>query len=192
MESFKELSWFNKPTVLEQSEHTLKVKTGLKTDFWRGTFYNFWRDNGHFLYRPVEGDFTAEVAVKADFETLYDQAGLMLGLSESSWLKCRIEFTGGETHLCVVATNDNSDWSQMSVIAENGEIRIRLTRHAEAIRVQYFDTQLNDWRSVRLAFLPSTSKIDLGVMCCSPEREEFQVTFENFTVSEPISRDLHG
>ena len=48
------------------------------TDFWRKTHYGFIRDNGHFGYVAVQGDFSAEVKVMGGYRDLYDQAGLML------------------------------------------------------------------------------------------------------------------
>jgi len=185
-------AWLNPPPWCESSEDGLSVRTGHGTDFWRGTFYGFWRDSGHFFHTTCSGDFTAEVTITGRFETLYDQAGLMVRLSESCWVKAGIEYTDGAMHLSVVATNDNSDWSQMPVRADGGAIRIRLTRHGEAIRVQYVDQNDGRWKAARLAFIPKTESIQIGMMCCSPERGGFEVTFTDFNITDPISRDLHA
>lgn len=190
MRSFE---WFNPPnSVAWSDDDAVSVRTGSGTDFWRGTFYNFWRDTGHFLHETRRGDFTAEVTVTGKFETLYDQAGLMVRISESCWVKAGIEHTDGAMHLSVVVTNDNSDWSQMPIRADGGRIRIRLTRQGEAIRIQYVDQTDGRWKAARLAYIPKTDAIQIGVMCCSPEREGFEVTFSDFTIGEPISRDLHA
>jgi regulation of enolase protein 1 (concanavalin A-like superfamily) len=169
----------------------VRVRTGKETDFWRETFYGFWRDNGHFLYRPVAGDFSAEVTVKGDYQVLYDQAGLMVRLSETHWIKAGIEYTDGLAYFSVVVTNDTSDWSLVSVPAGPDGVRIRLTRHAEAIRVQYLDVSDGHWKPVRLAYFPPSKSADVGMMCCSPQREGFEVTFADFSVGPPIARELH-
>ncbi|TIN69289.1 MAG: DUF1349 domain-containing protein, partial [Mesorhizobium sp.] len=31
----------------------------------------------------------------------------------------------------------------------------------------------------------------IGMMCCSPQREGFEVTFSDFSLGPPISRELH-
>lgn len=188
---FEQMTWLNPPPVAETVADGLRVVTGTGTDFWRGTFYGFWRDSGHFLSRPVVGDFSVEVTIAGRFETLYDQAGLMLRLSESHWIKAGIEYADEATQFSVVVTNDNSDWSQMPVRADNGGIRLRLTRHGEAIRSQFLDQSSGRWQSARLAYLPKSESIDVGVMCCSPERAGFEVVFSDFRLGPPISRNLH-
>jgi len=187
----EELTWLNPPPHYVFDDGTVQVRTGKESDFWRQTFYGFWRDNGHFLYRPVEGDFSAEVTVKGDYKVLYDQAGLMLRLSETHWIKAGIEYTDGLAYFSVVVTNDTSDWSLVAIAADASGVRIRLTRHAEAVRIQYRDPTNGHWKPVRLAYFPISKSVDVGMMCCSPQREGFEVTFTNFSVGPPIPRDLH-
>ncbi|RWB23162.1 MAG: DUF1349 domain-containing protein [Mesorhizobium sp.] len=186
------MTWLNPPPHHVFGDGTLHVRTGKETDFWRETFYGFRRDNGHFLYGPVAGDFSAEVTIKGDYEALYDQAGLMLRLSETHWIKAGIEYTDGLAYFSVVVTNDRSDWSLVAIPPNPNGVRIRLTRHAEAIRVQYLDASDSHWKPVRLAYFPTSKSVDVGMMCCSPQREGFEVTFSDFVVAPPIPRDLHG
>ena len=187
----EDLTWLNPPPHHVLGDDTVHVRTGKETDFWRETFYGFWRDNGHFLYRPVEGDFSAEVTVKGDYKVIYDQAGLMLRLSETHWIKAGIEYTDGLAYFSVVVTNDTSDWSLVSIPRDSNGVRIRLTRHAEAVRIQYLDSTDGHWKPVRLAYFPISRSVDVGMMCCSPQREGFEVTFSGFTVGPPISGLLH-
>jgi len=189
--ALQDLTWLNPPPHHAVDGDAVRVRTGKETDFWRETFYGFWRDNGHFLYRPVEGDFTAEVTVKGDYEVLYDQAGLMLRLSYTHWIKAGIEYTDGLAYFSVVVTNDTSDWSLVSIPTSSNGTRIRLSRHAEAIRIQYLDARDGHWKPVRLAYFPISKSVDVGMMCCSPQREGFDVTFTGFTVGPPITRELH-
>jgi uncharacterized protein len=196
-ESFKEtlvleMSWLNVPPQWRQDGDRLHVTTGDRTDFWRRTFYGFTHDNGHFYHQPVTGDFSAEVTISADYKALYDQAGLMLRVDERNWLKTGIEYTDGAMHFSVVATrNDFSDWSVLVLPQEaRDSLDIRLTRHGEALRVQY-RTSGSDWRMARLAMLPMGETVAVGMMCCTPERSGLEVTFHNFAVKPPISRQLH-
>ena len=187
----KALKWFNTPPQYLFDENGLRATTGKQTDFWRETFYGFWRDNGHFFHQSVEGDFTAEVTVHGEYTTLYDQAGLMMRLSETQWIKVGIEFTDGRMYLSVVITNDVSDWSLFPIIVDEAGIRIRLTRHSEAVRVQYLDNNDKSWKPVRLGYFPSSEYVDIGMMCCSPERVALEVLFAVFIVVPPISRNPH-
>ena len=54
-----------------------------------------WDDSGHAFLKPVSGDFTASTTVTGAYETLYDQAGLMLRIDATHWVKTGIEFTDG-------------------------------------------------------------------------------------------------
>ena len=110
-----------------------------KTDFWRETFYGFIRDSGHAYLRGVSGDFTASATVLGDYEALYDQAGLFLRLDEKHWIKAGIEYTDGLMHFSVVVTNGVSDWSVIPLpeAGPKDEVAVRLTRHGDAVRVQF-------------------------------------------------------
>ena len=182
--------WLNPPAGYADYGNSAVVVTKEKTDFWRHTHYGFVHDNGHFLYKPVSGDFTAEVTISAKYDALYDQAGLMLRLDEQRWLKAGVEYTDGVTHFSVVITNIHSDWSVVSVPEAFEAITLRVTRHAEAVRVQYKD-KLDRWQMARLGHLPFVEAVDVGVMCCSPEREGFEVSFSDLKIGPAISRFLH-
>jgi regulation of enolase protein 1 (concanavalin A-like superfamily) len=186
------MKWHSEPPQWSFEGTSIRVKTGKNTDFWRKTFYGFVRDNGHFLSQPATSDFTAEVSVSGKYEFLYDQAGLMLRVDERNWLKAGVEYTDGAMHFCVVITRDDySDWSLVRLgDSARADFRIRLTRHAEALRVQYCESE-KPWQLARLGHLPMPDEIQVGIMCCTPEREGFEVEFNNFTVGQAISRKLH-
>ena len=78
--SFARCSWLNAPATWESDGGRLRVVTDAKTDFWRETHYGFIRDNGHVFACSVPGDFTAQLRVRARYDALYDQAGVMVRL----------------------------------------------------------------------------------------------------------------
>jgi regulation of enolase protein 1 (concanavalin A-like superfamily) len=184
------MAWFNEPPEWNRQDKSLCVKTGGKTDFWRKTFYGFIRDDGHFLYKKVKGDFTAQITFVGNYRELYDQAGLMIRVDEKNWVKTGIEFTDKEMHLSAVFTREVSDWSVMNLSNYTGELTLRLTRHGSAIRIQYLDEN-KKWRLIRLGYLEMPAECQVGIMCCSPQRAGFEVEFKDFSISEPISPQLH-
>src|SRR5690606_25175077 len=109
-----------------------------------------------------------------------------------TWLKTGTEFTDGAHHFSVVVTRDDqSDWSMMPLPGEpRTPVALRLTRHAEALRVQVREGGV--WRLVRLAYLPMPETVEVGPMCCSPVSDGLEVTFSHLTVGPPIPRDLHA
>jgi regulation of enolase protein 1 (concanavalin A-like superfamily) len=161
---FAALDWLNPPLSAVQTGDALTVTTRKATDLWQRTFYGFRRDSGHFLYKTLTGDFTASVKFTGRYDALYDQAGLMVRCDETHWVKAGIEFTDGERFLSTVVTNEFSDWSVQSYRVAAREVSIRLTRHGEAIRVQFQDAQDGKWIMARLVpadvrrTSPSTAK----------------------------------
>jgi hypothetical protein len=199
----QQLTWLNQPpkSVSSPSPDTpsavhglgagvIRVRTGDKTDFWRETFYGFVRDNGHFLSAEVTGDFSASVTVRGRYEALYDQAGLMIRIDERQWIKCGVEFTDGAQHFSAVVTRGHSDWSVVRLDGNPESIDLRLTRHGEAVRVQ-FRVHAGPWQLARLAYLPRADPVRVGLMCCSPQRAGFELEFSDFAIGPAIARGLH-
>ena len=87
--------WHHEPPAWRRDGDTITISAVAGTDFWRKTHDGGIRDNGHFYYQPVRGDFTAEVHVRGDYRSQYDQAGLMLRQDETCWLKCGVEYVDG-------------------------------------------------------------------------------------------------
>lgn len=187
-----DMAWTNEPAHWTWDDGRLLVTTSANTDYWSRTFYGFIRASGHFFHREVAGDFSARVRVSAGYEALYDQAGLMLLADADNWVKAGIEYTDGAMHVSTVVTRDGySDWSQQPVPerARDG-IELRVTRHEEALRVQY-RLPGESWRMIRLAMLPMHNTVQIGMMCCTPERAGLEVSFDTFEVGAPIARELH-
>lgn len=85
---------------------------------------------------------------------------------------------------------ENSDWSVQSLHNYTGELTLRLTRHGSTIRIQYLDHK-DTWRLIRLGYLEMSEECQVGILCCSPERDGFEVTFKDFTIFDPISTNIH-
>ncbi|EJN01689.1 DUF1349 domain-containing protein [Phyllobacterium sp. YR531] len=184
-------SWLNEPAVHTGNEQELKLVTDDRTDFWQRTFYGFERDNGHAYLAPVSGDFSAIVTIRGEYEELYDQAGLLLRIDERNWIKAGIEYTDDLMHFSVVVTNGISDWSVIPLYntLTTDEISVRLTRHGDAVRVQY-SINGGAWQMARLAPF-SSADAAVGAMACSPERAGFKAGFTGLKIGPAISRNLH-
>lgn len=181
------MQWFNEPPEWNVDEQqNLTVKTGAKTDFWRTTHYGFIRDNGHFYYQEVDGDFEVTVKVTGNYQNLYDQAGLMLREDEQTWLKCGIEFVEGQQNASVVITRQFSDWSVVSLQSNPTSIWLKLKRNAEAVEVSY-STDGEHYQMIRLGYLSTQPRLQVGMMCATPEAEGLQVKFEDFKIAGPLS-----
>ena len=187
-----QFQWLNEPPTWQANgPDRLSLTTGDRTDFWQHTFYGFHRDDGHAYLQAVQGDFTASAIVNGAYKHLYDQAGLMLRIDATHWVKTGIEYTDGVMHFSVVVTGPRSDWSVIPLpdATLDTEIAARLTRHDDAVRVQYAVAD-GPWRMARLAPFPA-GPARAGIMACSPERGGFRASFRDLEIGPPIARALH-
>ncbi|MBO6636716.1 MAG: DUF1349 domain-containing protein [Roseitalea sp.] len=187
----RDAQWFGEPPTWDWTAGGLEVVTGDRTDFWQETFYGFHRDDGHFLGAPAPREFSATVTFEGDYETLYDQAGMMLRLNERTWLKTGIEFSDDVTNFSVVVTRERSDWSVIGVPLVSGPQQVRLTRLGNAVLV-HFRNQAGNWNLMRVADFPNTDGAWIGPMACSPQRAGFRARFSDFAIDKPIENALHS
>ncbi|MFC0401570.1 DUF1349 domain-containing protein [Paraburkholderia rhizosphaerae] len=187
---FEQCEWLNEPTAWTLTGERLRVTTNHSTDFWRETHYGFTRDSGHCYGVRTTGDFTAQVRVQGRFETLYDQAGLMVRIDCSQWLKAGVEFTDGQLMLSSVLTVGQSDWATGSRIDNTGGFWLRASVAKGVLRVQYSVDRMH-WPLLRLAPFPHASSYFVGPMCCTPERGGLIVEFDEFQVGAPNDKALH-
>lgn len=171
------MKWYNEPASPKQVGDQLVVTTRPKTDFWRKTFYDYVTDNGHFFFLPAAGDFTFECRVAGKYGALYDQAGLMVRIDSSNWLKCGLELVDGIGHASVVVTREYSDWSTVRGITTKEPLTWRMVRKGASLEVLY-SLDGKNFTSTRLGYLPLPASVDTGIMCASPEGGGFECTFD--------------
>lgn len=175
--------WMNPPKQWHRNGQIIDVTADPKTDFWRKTWYGYITDNGHFLHRTVNGDFTAEVKFTGKYHDLYDQAGLMVRADAQTWMKCGVEFVDGSPHLSAVFTRDFSDWSTSSLPSGTGAVWIRVTRKGPALDILY-SLDGSKWIECRQGYLTPQSSLLVGPMCAAPEGKGFDVRFEDWRVTK--------
>jgi regulation of enolase protein 1 (concanavalin A-like superfamily) len=188
--TFAQCTWANEPAVWRLDRDALTVTTDRSTDFWRETYYGFTRDTGHFFALETAGDFTAELRIEAQYRELYDQAGLMVRLSNTEWLKAGIELSDGMPMASSVLTLGKSDWAAAQYNGDATDFRMRVTVKSGALRLQ-LSSDRKIWPLMRLCPFPVAKSYRVGPMCCTPERAGLTVLFSDFRVSEPTRKDLH-
>ena len=183
-------TWLNPPPAWQRTAGGLEVVTGDRTDFWQSTFYGFRRDDGHALLAPAPAEFSATIRFAAEYEVLYDQAGLMLRVDAMNWVKAGIEHSDGVTNFSVVVTRGgNSDWSVFARPDVSGEQTLRLVRKNGAILVHFRDAA-GDWQHLRLAPSPA-GEASVGPMACSPQRAGLRCRFAGFRLEDAPTNPLH-
>jgi regulation of enolase protein 1 (concanavalin A-like superfamily) len=111
-----------------------------KTDLWRKP-PNMDVDNAptRLISAPIDIHkfHSARVTVSANWNTLYDQGGLILfipgeGEDTTIWMKTGIEFFGGKPFVGSVATSQWSDWALVPLRKEKcGKVTIQVERQVK-------------------------------------------------------------
>ncbi|MCC8626342.1 DUF1349 domain-containing protein [Xanthomonas vesicatoria] len=183
--------WLNEPRSHRiVGGDVLEVVTDKGTDFWRETHYGFTRDSGHFLGIAAPAAFTCQLRVRAKFEQLYDQAGLMIRVNERQWVKAGIELSDGRAMLSSVLTDGKSDWATGPYEADPSDFWIRATVDKGVLRLQV-SKDGRYWPLVRLCPFPLATTYLVGPMTCTPEREGLKVHFSDWTSGPVLGKDLH-
>jgi regulation of enolase protein 1 (concanavalin A-like superfamily) len=175
--------WYNVPAVWKREGETLIVRADPQTDFWRKTHYGFIRDNGHFFYEKVSGDFSVETEFHGEYASLYDQAGLMIRLNPTVWLKTGIEYVDDVHYVSAVVTREYSDWSVVPLHSYSGSLKLRLRRQSGTVIIEYGASQ-NSWQMLRTAYLSEEPELEVGRMVAAPDGPGFQATFARYEVKQ--------
>ncbi len=175
------MEWLNEPPEWEQRGDLLIVTAAPETDFWRKTHDGGIRDSGHAFLEPWTGDFIAEVALSADYRDQYDQAGVMVRLDETIWLKCGIELLDGVQQVSAVVTRDVSDWSVVPLPAPPTSLRLLVDRVGGTIEVRY-GLDRGAATLLRQAYLTDAPSLSIGPMCASPTGSGITARFTGFSV----------
>jgi len=184
-------TWLNSPLTARIEGEFLKVAPEKGKDFWKKTLYGFEYENGPALLADWDNSYAVEVSFQlGSFTELYDQAGILLYHGPGQWIKTGIELNDGIPQLAVVVTDGYSDWSLAAVpdwVGEVVTIRASKIKDAAIIRAR---TEHHGWRTIRVARFPYETRNQAGLYACAPTREGFEVTFTNWSFTDP-DLDLH-
>lgn len=177
------LQWHCEPANwgIDPAARCLRIAPDANTDFWQLTHYGFQVDNGHFLHLPAYGDFVLTTRVTSKPVHQYDQAGLMVRLSDGCWLKTSVEFEpDGDNRLGAVVTNGHySDWSTQPLPRHIDTVWFRIRAEAEDCIVESsFDGET--WTQIRIAHLAergAAASVACGLYACSPKAAGYQAEF---------------
>jgi len=179
---FEKFSWINEPKRWKLTETACSMITDAKTDFWRKTHYGFIRDNGHFFYTEIFGKFEIKIKISGSYRDLYDQAGIMLRQDEKNWLKTGIEYVHGQQQVSAVVTREFSDWSVSPYVGNPSHLWLKLTRENDFVEIQYASDDRN-YELLRIAYMPPSDSIFVGLMAASPDGEGFEVSFSQMQIT---------
>ncbi len=172
------MRWLNEPREWNALGNGLTARSEPKTDFWRKTHDGGIRDSGHFYFDSVVGDFSARVKIRGEYNSQYDQAGLMVRIDERTWLKCGIEYVDGQQFASAVVTRNYSDWSIVP-LQNPPATWIQCERQGTTFAVSY-SLDGTEFEMIRQLFLTDETDQQVGMMLAAPKGKGFSVRFEDY------------
>jgi uncharacterized protein len=184
--------WGTPPRSVQTLGSRLVVEAIEGSDYWEKTLYGFQHSSGHSLLAEWEDRNAVEVSFSLrGFSELYDQAGLMLWHSDTSWIKAGVEINDGVLHVGAVVTDGFSDWS-LAPVPEwaDGVVTIRASRSKDAVIIRA-SANGAPWRTLRVTRFPHEQGKLAGPFLCAPKRAGFTATFTCWRYTDPDA-DLHS
>ncbi|NRQ37571.1 DUF1349 domain-containing protein [Nonomuraea sp. NN258] len=173
--------WVNPPREWS-SDEGLILFCDPGTDLWCKTHYGYSYDTAHLFGRTVEGDLRLSVTFTGEYAEQYDQAGAVLRLDESTWIKAGVEYVDGGFHLSTVVTRDFSDWSVLPLDRPAERVTFELERSGDAVTVRYGLDDAPPERMLRLAYFPPERPVLAGAMAAAPVGKGFAVRFTDLRI----------
>ena len=180
-QNLQKMTWFNEPENWAVDKDVLTMKVTPKTDYWRISHYGFTVDDAPFYYTERGGEFEVKVKISAEYNTRFDQAGLMIRTDHENYIKAGIEYVDGKYNLSTVVTHKTSDWSIIPVEKDVPYVWIKALRRLDAVEIFYSFDDVN-YTMMRNAWMKDNSPVKVGVMGASPDGEGFEVKFEHFAI----------
>jgi uncharacterized protein len=194
---FTEAKWLNQPKSSEIKKQCVTITTEPNTDFWQRSYYGFRNDNAPSLLLESEINFSFTAKTVFNYQTKYDQCGVIIYLDSENWFKASIEFENEKfSRLGSVVTNNGySDWATTD-IPSLGAIWYRLNRRGPDFLIESSPDGLH-FKQMRIFHLhklgatsvemgklnppePTELSIKFGLYACSPLNSSFEARFNNF------------
>ena len=180
-QSLEKMQWFNEPENYSIRNGVLEMQVPAQTDFWRIAHYGFTVDDGPFLYAVYGGEFEAKIKVSGEYETRFDQAGMMIRLNHENYVKFGIEFVDGKFNISAVVTHHTSDWSVIRLDEPVPHLWLKAVRRLDAIELFYsFDDR--EYTMMRTLWMQDNCPLQVGPVAACPDGQGFKARFSDFKV----------
>lgn len=172
--------WFNEPETWQANGRTIIIQTaGMRG--WvkvRGRVVCM----GHYYYDEVVGDFEVRAQVIPQFQSHFDQAGLMVWVEDRSWVKLSLELSHAQPYVSWAAGRTGRFSDRLPLLGASS-VWLRLIRRG--IWYSFAMSRNGDeYESLYDATLTKRRAAKVGVQVSSPMADHFTTRFEDFEVRQ--------
>ena len=195
--SFSNATWLNEPKLFQITDRSVRITTDPHTDFWQRTYYGFRNDNAPSLLLKSEDNFSFTARAAFEYQTQFDQCGLVIYLDSDNWFKASIEYENKDFSRLgsVVTSHGYSDWATSDIRTPTA-LWYRLSRRgpdflaessadgAEFKQMRVFHLHALGETTAGMGKLnppePAEQPVRFGLYACSPLNSSFVAMFDNF------------
>ena len=175
LETLKEFDWLNEPQNVRFMDDGMHASSKYRTDFWCCARHNFRKDDGHFFYSYVLGDFCCDLDWSGINQANFDQCGIMLRLDVNNWFKASFIYENSRPQLISSLTTDGySDLAVVPLMDSFSHIWYRVKKRKGCYIASYSFDGVN-YNTLRKFYLVhDNDEIKVGAYLCSPQHEDFE------------------
>lgn len=186
LETLKEFDWMNEPQHVRFDELGMHVMSKYRTDFWCCERYDFRKDDGHFFFSYVLGDFCCDLDWSYADIGAFDQCGIMLRNDVNNWFKASVMYEKDETPMLATSLTSEglSDLATVPLPQGTKHIWYRLKKKKGCYIASYSLDGESYVQLRKFYLLHDGDEIKVGAYICSPQREDFEASLHGIEISD--------
>jgi len=187
--------WMNEPETWVESDGTLSITTSSESDLWGKCVEGVQRSTAHMYGQEVEGEFEVQIRVRGDFQTQYDQVGLILYQDDENWMKLSVELMDGNWNNMfpyppkagvINAAYCRHGWPEWSVIPYDPELKswwLRIRRYGPTV-ICSFSRDGENFELMKMCSFPESDRIFVARYAGSPISGGYTATLDNYRLTQ--------
>lgn len=186
LENLKEFDWLNEPYNVRFDERGMRVIAKYRTDFWCCARYDFRKDDGHFFFSYVLGDFCCEGCWEFTEAVNFDQCGLMVRADVNNWFKVSVMYENVEFPMMTssLTADGFSDLATIPLQEKVKKVWYRIKRRKGSYVASYSLDGENYVQLRKFYLVHDLDDIKVGAYICSPQREDFEAVLRSISFTD--------
>jgi hypothetical protein len=182
------LTWENAPVNFSQSQNSITITAGPKTDMFRDPNVTYNTDNAPKLLFSPDADFVLTCSIHHTFSNKWDGGALVLKWDSLNWVKFCFEkdYTGAHRVVSVVTRGISDDCNSAEVKGE--QVRYKIAK-ADNVITLYYAVNDGNWFLIRHFQVDLNKPVRLGFLAQSPTGNLCTVKFSDIVYKHKKIKD---
>jgi len=186
-----QLYWENKPVAVTQSESSITITAGEKTDMFRDPNVTYNTDNApKLLFHPDE-DFVLTAAIQHPFSNKWDGGAIVLKADSLNWIKFCFEkdYKGKRRVVSVVTKNISDDCNSVEI--NSNKVFYKMAKAGNVVTL-YYSVDGKGWMLIRHLQFDTPNGFEVGFLAQSPLGKKCTVRFSAITYEAKKIKDPYA